>query len=177
MTFEAFTNGLLEWTIRLAGLFWLVGSFMLFRQIRTEMALDSMTASLERTARDLERDALASGDLEAPIVRKTEAQEATDRWTDKDDAARRGWIAAQAVVLAATSLAMILLHPFAAWMAALLVLGQGAYFLWREHRSRHAPTPQAASHARPSQSTINAGWVSLAVAMLVWIAAYRGLLN
>ncbi len=174
---EQFTNGLLEWTIRSAGLLWLIGSFMLFRQIRAEMVLDSMTASLEKTARDLEREALASGDLDAPVSLKGPEQKATDRWTDKDDAARRGWIAAQAVVLAATALAMILLHPFAAWMAALLVLGQGAYFFWREHSSRRAPTPAAAAHAKPSQSTINAGWVSLAVACLVWIAAYRGLLS
>src|SRR5690606_13572917 len=142
MTFEQFTNGLLEWTVRLAGLFWLVGAFMLFRQIRTEMALDSLTAKLEKTARDLERDALASGDFEKPVIRKTSAQEATDRWTDRDDAARRGWIAAQAVVLAATALAMLLLHPFAAWMVALLVLGQGAYFLWRETTARRAPSPE-----------------------------------
>jgi hypothetical protein len=174
---EQFINGLLEWLVRAAGAFWLVGSFMLFRQIRMEMAFDTMTASLEKTARDLERDALARGDIETPLQLKSPEQEATDRWTDRDDAARRGWIAAQAVVLAATSLAMILLHPFAAWMVALLVLGQGAYFFWREHRSRHAPTPQAAEHAKPSQSTINAGWVSLAVAMVVWIAAFRGLLN
>ena len=67
------------------------------------------------------------------------AGEATERWIDRDDAARRGWIAGQAVVLAATALAMMLLHPFAAWLVALLVLGQGVYFIWREHTARHAP--------------------------------------
>src|SRR5690606_30145590 len=112
-----------------------------------------------------------------PVISKTAAQEATDRWTDRDDAARRGWIAGQAVVLAATALAMILLHTFAAWMVAVLVLGQGAYFFWREYTARHAPTLEAARHARPSQSTVNAGWVSLAVACLVWVAAFRGLLG
>jgi Flp pilus assembly protein TadB len=177
VTLEAFPDGLLQWTVRLAGLFWLVGAFMLFRQIRTEMALDSLTAKLEKTARDLERDALASGDLEKPVIRKTDAQKAADRWADRDDAARRGWIAGQAVVLAAAALAMILLHPFAVWMVALLVAGQGVYFFWREHVARRAPTPEAAAHARPSVSTINAGWVSLVIAMLVWSAAFRGLLN
>lgn len=161
MSLEAFSNGLLEWIIRIAGALWLVGAFMLFRQIRAEMALDSMTEKLERMARDLDAD------MPPP----------SDAWIDRDDRARRGWIAAQAVVLAATSLAMILLHPFASGMVALLVLGQGAYFLWREHAARRAPTPEAAAHARPSQSTVNAGWVSFAVAILVWLAAFRGLLH
>jgi ABC-type nickel/cobalt efflux system permease component RcnA len=155
---EAFSDGLLGWLVRGAGLLWLVGAFMLFRQIRAEMALDSMTASLEKLAGELESNRTAA-------------------WIDRDDAARRGWIAAQAVVLAATSVAMLMLHPFASWMTALLVLGQGAYFLWREHTARRAPTPEAASHARPSQATVNAGWVSLAVALLVWLAAWRGLLG
>ena len=177
MTLEAFSDGLLQWIVRLAGLFWLAGSIMLFRQIRTEMALDSLTAKLEKTARELERDALASGDLEKPVIARTETREKTDRWTDKDDAARRGWIAGQAVVLAATALAMILLHSFAVWMVALLVAGQGVYFFWREYAARRAPTAEAAAHARPSTSTVNAGWISLVIAMLVWSAAFRGLLH
>ena len=72
---------------------------------------------------------------------------------------------------------MVLMHPFAAWLVALLVLGQGVYFLWRQHTARHAPSAKAAEHARPSASTVNAGWFSLVVAMLVWTAAFRGLLN
>jgi hypothetical protein len=177
VTLGAFCDGLLQWIVRLAGLFWLVGAFMRFRQIGAEMALDSITAKLEKTARDLERDALASGNLEKPVIRKTEAQEKTDRWNDRDDAARRGWIVGQAVVLAATALAMILLHSFAVWMVALLVAGQGVYFFWREYVARRAPSPEVAAHARPSASTINAGWISLVIAMLVWSAAFRGLLN
>jgi len=177
VTIEAFSDGLLQWTVRLAGLFWLIGAFMLFRQIRAEMALDSITAKLEKTARDLERDALESGDLEQPAINRTEAERVTERWADRDDAARRGWIAGQAVVLAATALAMILLHTFAVWMVALLVAGQGVYFFWREYAARRAPSPEAAAHARPSASTVNAGWVSLVVAMLVWSAAFRGLLH
>jgi hypothetical protein len=72
---------------------------------------------------------------------------------------------------------MILLHSFAVWMVALLVAGQGVYFFWREHVARRAPTAEAAAHARPSASTVNAGWVSLIIAMLVWSAAFRGLLR
>jgi hypothetical protein len=144
---------------------------MLFRQIRIEMALDSMTARIERAARQIEAD------VPSEPTRKSAEEQARDRWTDRDDAARRGWIAAQAVVLAATALAMLLLHPFAAWMVALLVLGQGAYFIWREHAARRAPSAEAAMHARPSASTVNAGWVSLIVAMLVWTAAFRGVLT
>ena len=34
------TESFLGWIIRLAGLFWLLGAFMLFRQIRMEMMLD-----------------------------------------------------------------------------------------------------------------------------------------
>ena|SRR5690349_11682676 len=171
MSFEQFSNALLQWIIRGAGLLWLIGAFALFRQIRAEMALDRMTAQLEEAA-----DALS---VEAPSDRrqKSESQLAEDKWIDRDDAARRGWIAAQAVVLAAASLAMLMLHPFASWMVALLVLGQGAYFFWREHTARHAPSPAAAEHARPTQSTVNAGWVSLAIAILVWAAAFRGLLG
>jgi ABC-type nickel/cobalt efflux system permease component RcnA len=163
MTFEAFSDLLLEWLVRAAGLFWLVGAFMLFRQIRTEMAMDSMTAKLERMARE-----------------SNETPDQTDpanAWIDRDDRLRRGWIAGQAVVLAATSLAMLMLHPFASWMAALLVLGQGVYFLWREQTARRAPTAEAAQHARPSASTVNAGWFSIGVALLVWLAAFRGLLR
>src|SRR5690349_21418840 len=126
------------------------------------MVLDRMTSHLEK----------AASDLKAPIEKSAE-----DNWIDKDDTARRGWIAAQAVVLAATALAMILLHPFASWMAALLVTGQGVYFFWREHTARNAPSPAAAEHARPSSATVNAGWVSLAIAILVWLAAFRGLLG
>jgi hypothetical protein len=163
MTVEQFSNVLLEWLVRAAGLFWLVGALMLFRQIQTEMALDTMTAKLERMARDSNE--------------KPETPDPATAWIDRDDRARRGWIAAQAVILAATALAMLILHPFASWMVALLVLGQGAYFLWREATARRAPTPEAATHARPSQSTVNAGWFSLAVALLVWLAAFRGLLR
>lgn len=170
MTVEAFSDGLLGWIVRLAGLFWLLGAFMLFRQIRMEMALDNMTSKLEEMAHKFEVEA----DEDVPV--RSPEQQAVDRWTDRDDAARRGWIAAQAVVLAATALAMMLLHPFASWMAALLVLGQGAYFIWREHTARHAPSADAALHARPSASTVNAGWVSLIVATLVWTAAFRGVL-
>jgi len=171
MSFEAFSNGLLQWIIRGAGLLWLVGAFALFRQIRAEMVLDRLTAELEKAASEL--------GAEAPPERrqKTEAELAEDKWIDRDDAARRGWIAAQAVVLAATALAMLMLHPFVSWMVALLVLGQGVYFFWREHTARHAPSPTAAEHARPTQSTINAGWISLALAILVWAAAFRGLLK
>jgi ABC-type nickel/cobalt efflux system permease component RcnA len=170
MTFEQISNTLLEWIIRGAGLLWLVGAFMLFRQIRGEMALDKLTTSLEARAREIEAEA---GETPDPIS----ARDPHEAWADRDDAARRGWIAAQAVVLAATALAMLLLHPFAVWMVALLVAGQGAYFFWREHTARRAPTAEAAEHARPSTSTVNAGWMSLAVAILVGLAAWRGLLH
>jgi hypothetical protein len=172
VTAEAFSDGLLGWIIRIAGLFWLLGAFALLRQIRMEMALDRMTSQIEGMAKDLERDAVAAGDDEA-----TSEKDTIERWKDRDDAARRGWIAAQAVVLAAAALAMMLLHPFAAWLVALLVLGQGFYFFWREWTARHAPNAEAAAHARPTRATVNAGWVSLAVAMLVWSASFRGLLG
>ncbi len=170
MSFEQFSNGLLEWIVRGAGLLWLVGAFMLLRQIRAEMTLDRLSTQLETRAREIEAEVGETPD-------KLSARDPDETWIDRDDAARRGWIAGQAVVLAATSLAMILLHSFATWMAALLVAGQGAYFFWREHTARHAPSPKAADHARPSTSTVNAGWVSLAVAILVWLAAVRGLLH
>lgn len=170
MTFEQISNVLLEWIIRIAGAFWLIGAFMLFRSIRGEMALDNLADRVERLARDLEPGA------DEPITPRP-APDPHEAWTERDDRARRGWIAAQAVVLAATALAMMLMHPFAAGMVALLVLGQGVYFLWRENTARRAPTPEAAVHARPSQSTVNAGWVSLTIAGLVWLAAFRGLLR
>src|SRR5262245_48988938 len=105
MSLETFSNQLLEWLVRLAGLFWLAGAFMLFRQIRTERLLDRMAAKLERAT------------PETP----TAAPDPATRWKNRDDAACRGWIAGQAVVLAATSVSMLLLHPFSAWLAALLV--------------------------------------------------------
>jgi hypothetical protein len=171
---ESFSDGLLGWIIRIAGLFWLLGAFALFRQIRMEMALDRMTSQIEGMAKDLARDAVAAGDVAAPA--KAADKDAVERWKDRDDAARRGWIAGQAVVLVATSLAMMMLHPFAAWLVALLVLGQGLYFFWREWTARRAPDAEAATHARPTRATVNAGWMSLAVAMLVWSASFRGLL-
>jgi hypothetical protein len=160
---EALSDLLLEWLVRGAGLFWAIGALMLFRQIQTEMALDNMAEKLERLARETN----AATDRPDPVT----------KWIDRDDRARRGWIAAQAVILAATALAMLMLHPFAVWMAAILVLGQGVYFLWRETAARRAPSPEAAAHARPSRSTVNAGWFSLGVALLVWLAAWRGLLG
>jgi hypothetical protein len=167
MTFEAASDLLLEWLVRAAGLFWAVGALMLFRQIQTEMALDNMTAKLERQTQELARELDAEPKQPDPVA----------AWLDRDDRLRRGWIAAQAVILAATALAMLMLHPFAVWMAAVLVLGQGVYFLWRESIARRAPTPDAAAHARPSPSTVNAGWFSLGVAVIVWLAAFRGLLR
>lgn len=183
---QAVSDAVLPWIIRMAGLFWLIGSFMLFRQIRAEMALDAMTAQISAAADALDREIAGVdeeiddyGDIDAPVKRreKSAAEIAEERWIDRDDAARRGWIAGQAVVLAATALAMMLMHRFAAWMVALLVIGQGVYFFWREWTARRAPSAEAALHARPSASTVNAGWVSLIVAMLVWTAAFRGLLN
>lgn len=186
---EAVINATLPWIIRLAGLFWLIGAFALFRQIQAEMALDRMARRISAAADALEaesdavdaaiHDAEGYGDIDAPVKRrkKNAAELAEERWIARDDAARRGWIAGQAVVLLATAMTMILLHRMAAWMAALLVAGQGAYFFWREWTARRAPTREAAAHARPSGATVNAGWVSLIVAMLVWTAAFRGLLN
>lgn len=191
---EAVSDATLPWIIRIAGLFWLVGAVMLIRQIRMEMALDRVTSMISKAARDIETAAPADdtsadtdagddpdgyADMDAPVVRRKRSaeEEAIDAWMDRDDAARRGWIAGQSVVLGATAIAMILLHPFAAWLVALLVLGQGVYFVWREHTARHAPGPEAAEHARPSASTVNAGWFSLVIATLVWAAAFRGLLK
>lgn len=183
---DAVINATLPWIIRIGGLFWLTGSFMLFRQIQTEMALDRMTAMIGKAADKLDADSKAAdvpdddgyGDIDAPVKRRdqNDAEKAVARWMDRDDAARRGWIAGQAVVLMATAIAMVLLLWVAAWMAALLVTGQGLYFFWREWTARRAPSVEAAAHARPSAATINAGWVSLIVAMLVWMAAFRGLL-
>lgn len=168
---QAVSDALLPWIIRIAGLFWLLGAYLLFRQIRMEMALDRMTARVEEISRTL---AAADPDSDGESV---PAKTPDETWMARDDAARRGWIAGQAVVLAATGLSMLMMHPFAAWMVALLVLGQGVYFLWREQTARRAPSPEAAAHARPSQSTVNAGWFSLIVAMLVWAGAFRGLLT
>lgn len=177
---ETVSDAVLPWIIRIAGLFWLLGAFMLFRQIRMEMALDRMTARVADMARDFAADTDDRyGEIDAAPQpqEKSEAELAADAWMDRDDAARRGWIAGQAVVLAATALAMLLLHTLAAWLVALLVLGQGVYFFWREHAARGAPSAEAAAHAKPSESTVNAGWFSLAIALLVWSAAFRGLLN
>ena len=183
MPVEAFSDGLLAWIIRIAGLFWLVGAFMLYRQIRMEMMLDRMTSRIETMTREFEEtgepDEDGYGNIDAPVKRaeRTAEEQAIDRWTDRDDAARRGWIAAQSVVLGITALSMIVLHPLAAWLVALLVIGQGAYFIWREHTARHAPNAESADHARPTTSTVNAGWFSLVVATLVWAAAFRGVLH
>jgi ABC-type nickel/cobalt efflux system permease component RcnA len=183
MTVEAFSDGLLGWIIRIAGLFWLFGAFMLYRQIRMEMMLDRMTSRIETMTRDLEAssadDEDTYGDIDAPVKRRelTPEEQAIDAWTDRDDAARRGWIAAQSVVLGVTAMSMMLLHPLAAWLVALLVIGQGVYFIWREYTARHAPNAECADHARPTTSTVNAGWFSLVVAILVWAAAFRGVLH
>lgn len=184
--FEAISDAILPWIIRIAGFLWLIGAFMLFRQIRMEMALDRMTSQLEDMARSVETDLPPDapsedtyGDIDAPVTprAKSDEEQATDAWMDRDDAARRGWIAGQAVVLAITAITMVILHPFAAWMVALLVLGQGVYFIWREHTARRAPNAETAAHARPTASTVNAAWFSLVVATLVWAAAFRGLLR
>jgi len=190
MSIEALSDGLLGWIIRIAGLFWLFGSIMLFRQIRMEMALDGMTKRLETMSREFEAKGITDdvadnaigddyADMDRPNIPapRTAEEQAADRWMERDDAARRGWIAGQAVVLGATALAMMLLHPFAAWMVALLVLGQGAYFIWREHTARHAPNAECADHARPTTSTVNAGWFSLVLGCLIWAAAFRGVLH
>lgn len=177
MGVEAFVDGLLGWIIRIAGLLWLFGALMLFRQIRMEMALDRMTKRIDRMVQDFGGAELAEEDAIPADPPPTPEQAAIDRWMERDDAARRGWIAGQAVVLTATALAMMLLHPFAAWMVALLVLGQGAYFIWREHTARHAPNAECAAHARPTASTVNAGWFSLILGCLVWAAAFRGVLQ
>ena len=190
MTVEAFSDGLLGWIIRIAGVFWLVGAFMLYRQIRMEMMLDRMTSRIETMTREFEAQGIEDdqvieddddgyGNLDAPVkpAPRTAEEQAIDRWIDRDDAARRGWIAAQSVVLGITALAMVLLHPLAAWLVPLLVIGQGAYFIWREYTARHAPNAESANHARPTTSTVNAGWFSLIVACLVWAAAFRGVLH
>jgi len=182
MTLDDFSDGLLGWIIRIAGLFWLFGAFMLYRQIRMEMMLDRMTSRIETMTRDFEAgsaDEDSYGDIDAPVKprERTPEEQAIDAWTDRDDAARRGWIAAQSVVLGVTALSMMLLHPLAAWLVALLVIGQGVYFIWREYTARRAPNAECAAHARPSASTVNAGWFSLVVAILVWAAAFRGVLH
>jgi Flp pilus assembly protein TadB len=175
MTLDAVANVVLPWIIRIAGLLWLIGAFALIRQIRMEMALDRMTTRVEEVARDFAREETLAED-DRPRV-KSAAEKAAELWQSRDDAARRGWIAGQAVVLAATGIAMLLLHPAAAWLVALLVMGQGVYFIWREYTARRAPSVEAGAHARPSARTVNAGWFTLFIATLVWTAAFRGLLG
>ncbi len=184
MPFEAISDAILPWIIRIAGLLWLIGAFMLFRQIRMEMALDRMTSRIEEMSRELSaefppEDDGAYGGLDAPVKPRprSEEEKAAEAWMDRDDAARRGWIAGQAVVLGATAIAMMILHPFAAWLVALLVLGQGVYFFWREYTARRAPDAETAAHARPTAATVNAAWFSLVIATLIWAAAFRGLLK
>jgi len=115
--------------------------------------MEAEAEALDSAIRDADDDSDDGyGDIDAPVKRRkrSDAEKAAEAWMDRDDAARRGWIAAQAVVLAATAISMILLHPFASWMAALLVIGQGVYFFWREWTARRAPTVEAAVQARPS---------------------------
>ena len=76
MSPEAFSDGLLGWIIRIAGLFWLLGAFALLRQIRMEMTLDRLSAQIEGLARDA-----PEGDHGAQPQRTSE-EEAEARWTE-----------------------------------------------------------------------------------------------
>lgn len=177
MLIDAILDAGLPWIIRGAGLFWLISAFLLFRQIRAEMLLDRALARVARETRDQEAAEARRQQKRLEISEHKIDEKIDTAWTDRDNAARRGWIAGQAVVLAATALAMLMLHSFAAWLAALLVLGQGLYFIWRENALREAPSRKTAAHARPSHATVTAGWVSLGIATVVWLGEYLGHLN
>ena len=146
---DAVADAALPWIIRLAGLFWLIGAFALIRQIRMEMTLDRMTARIEEMARDFAQDDACAKTQAAREERRRRGCRTLARIAtmprgaagspDRPSCWRRRGIA------------MMLLHPFAAWMVALLVLGQGVYFIWREWTARRAPDAEAAAHARPTR--------------------------
>lgn len=192
MTIHDASDVLLEWIIRGVGLLWVGGTIALFVTLRRQAMLDSMIARISDMTRD--SAALLDGanpvatpdadddgflDMDRPMeprVRDT-AREAEEAWIDRDDRRRRRLLAINGVVLGLCALAMLMLHPFAVWLVALLVGGQGVYFIERELAARAAPTAEAAAGARLEQSTRNAGWFSLAAAGLVWLGEYRGVLG
>jgi Flp pilus assembly protein TadB len=162
---EAAGDVVLAGLIRLIGAFWVLGAIFLARRLRKDAQLDSMLAQLNRAAAEFDPEATAA---------RADADEA---WADADDRRRRWWMMSQAALLAATGLAMALLSPWAAWLCAALLGGQGAYFIWRERVRRTAPTDTIAEEAAPARETVNAAWFSLVAGCLTWIAFARGSLT
>jgi hypothetical protein len=158
--------------VRLVGALWVVGAIFLVRQLRAQSAMDRMMAQISAAADEL-RDELPEDDPDRPPPR---GDRAPDDWKDRDDRQRRVWLYTQAGLLMLTGGAMAFLHASAMWLSALLLGGQGVYFIWREWVRRRAPSPEAAEQAAPANSTVRAAWFSLAAASAVWIAGMRGLL-
>ena len=192
MTIHDASDVLLGWIIRGIGLLWVGGTIALFVTLRRQAVLDGMISRIGDMTRDFEAtpdavDPAAASDtddggfmdMDRPMEprERDPAREAEEAWIDRDDRRRRRLLAINGVVLGLCAVAMLMLHPFAVWLVALLVGGQGVYFIQRERAAREAPTADAAAGARPEQSTRNAGWFSLAAAGLVWLAAYRSLLG
>ena len=175
-SFETVGDVVLAGLIRLIGVLWAVGALLIARRMWTDRRLDAMIGELGRVASELEAEAREGAADPGARGRAGFGKSETEAWIDRDDRRRRAYMTSQAVVLLATGLSMALMHASAAWLAALLVGGQGVYFLWREAARRRAPTPEAAAEAAPERSTVNAAWTSLAAAGLVWIAGVRGLL-
>lgn len=164
----------LELAIRLVGALWVFGAIASLVMVWRWRRYSRMADRIEEMMKQVEPGPEDSG----PDDRGAKAQPGADpraaAWMEKDAAARRRWIFVQSLLLAATGLAMAMFHPTSVWLIALLILGQGVYFGLRERAVRAAPTLEAAEEARPSRSTVNAGWFSLGVGALIWIAYGRG---
>lgn len=160
---EAASNELLGWIIRVVGLMWLIGAFVLVNSLRRDAMLDGMISKLDRIATDLAGEG--------------KPKDAAEAWIDRDERNRRRWLGAQAVLLGVTGLSMAILSRFSVYLVAALIAAQGVYFLVREMAVRAAPTDEAREDARPSRSTVNAGWFSVAVGGLVWLASSRHVLE
>jgi hypothetical protein len=171
--------------IRCVGALWVVGAILMFFRLRQETAIDGMLGKLTQMADAAEAEFGTPPEpgpfenIDRPVKRKPKLPEtiAEEAWIDRDDARKRFWLALQGLLLIATGLSMAALHPGAPWLAPVLVAAQGVYFTWREWTARRAPTKAAAANARPTASTVSAGWFSLMAAGLVWAASYAGVFD
>lgn len=159
--------------VRLVGALWVIGSVLLVRQLRMQSAMDRMMDHIRAAGAQL-REELPEDDPDRPPQRVPDPGE---EWIDRDDRRRRIWMYSQSGLLALTGAAMAALHVWSMWLVALLLGGQGLYFMWREWMRRQAPTPEAAENAAPEHSTVNAAWFTLIAASAVWMAGLRGLLG
>lgn len=146
-----------RWTLQAFGLLYLIGAAFGLRMVWGLARIESMAVKLERIA--------------------AEAEGAEPPGHEDGEIGRTRWMAAGLVITFAAGGAMALASHWSVPLLALLVAHQLAYFIRQRRFELKAATDAEAESARPANSTRNAAFLVMALAVFAAILSAAGALR